>query len=255
MYVAQTGDLTTGAITLYALALGMGIPLILVAVFGNKLLPKAGLWMDKVKTLFGFVLLAAPLFFIERLVSGTWMTILWSGLGINFFAWLYHAKNQLEFGSWKQSVVSIVAILGLVGSATPLWTLVSGNHVEVVEAQIAFKRIENAQDLERELALAKEQGKPVMLDFYADWCVACKEFEKYTFHAPQVEEKLKGFVLLQADVTNNRPQDIQLLEKMRVLGLPTIEFWDASGEHLNGARLTGFVKADPFMQHLDRFSL
>ncbi|GAM55347.1 cytochrome c-type biogenesis protein dsbD [Vibrio ishigakensis] len=255
LYVAQTGDLTTGAITLYALALGMGIPLILVAVFGNKLLPKAGLWMDKVKTLFGFVLLAAPLFFIERLVSGTWMTILWSGLGISFFAWLYHAKNQLEFGSWKQSLVSIVAILGLVGSATPLWTLVSGNHVEIAEAQIAFKRIENAQDLERELALAKEQGKPVMLDFYADWCVACKEFEKYTFHAPQVEEKLKGFVLLQADVTNNRPQDIQLLEKMRVLGLPTIEFWDANGEHLNGARLTGFVKADPFMQHLDKFSL
>lgn len=255
LYVAQTGDLTTGAITLYALALGMGIPLILVAVFGNKLLPKAGLWMDKVKTLFGFVLLAAPLFFIERLVSETWIIVLWSTLGISFFAWLYHAKNQLPFGSWKQSTLAIIAILGLVGSATPLWTLVSGTSTHIVENKIAFKRIENTQDLERELALAKQQGKPVMLDFYADWCVACKEFEKYTFHAAEVEQKLEGFVLLQADVTNNRPQDIKLLEKMRVLGLPTIEFWDANGEYVSGARLTGFVKADPFMQHLNRFNL
>jgi len=111
------------------------------------------------------------------------------------------------------------------------------------------------QDLEQELEKAKQAGKPVMLDFYADWCVACKEFEKYTFHERNVEQKLKGFVLLQADVTKNQPRDIQLLEHMRVLGLPTIEFWNEEGEHLPAARLTGFVKADPFLNHLQRFNL
>ncbi|WP_261816175.1 protein-disulfide reductase DsbD [Vibrio gallicus] len=257
LYVAQSGDLTTGAITLYALALGMGIPLILVAVFGNKLLPKSGVWMDKVKTLFGFVLLAAPLFFIERILDPSYMQVLWSLLGIAFFAWIYHAKNQLPFGHWKQSILAIIAILGLVGSVHPLWSLISGQKLTSTDQSslIEFKRISTTQDLERELALAKQQGKPVMLDFYADWCVACKEFEKYTFHDSQVEPRLQGFILLQADVTKNQPQDIKLLEQMRVLGLPTIEFWDADGNHISKARLTGFVKAQPFIQHLEQFKL
>lgn len=110
-------------------------------------------------------------------------------------------------------------------------------------------------ELDQHLAQAKLAGKPVMLDFYADWCVACKEFEKYTFHQSDVENKLKGFVLLQADVTKSLPQDIELLEKMKVLGLPTIEFWDASGQPIPSARITGFMAAEPFLQHLDTHSL
>ncbi len=89
-----------------------------------------------------------------------------------------------------------------------------------------------------------------MLDFYADWCVACKEFEKYTFHQPDVEQKLKDIVLIQADVTRNQPQDIELLNKMDVLGLPTIEFWNSKGEHIPAARITGFMQAERFLQHL-----
>ncbi|MEZ9846889.1 protein-disulfide reductase DsbD [Vibrio breoganii] len=257
LYVAQTGDLFTGAITLYALALGMGIPLILLAVFGNRFLPKAGLWMDKVKTLFGFVLLAAPLFFLERILSAEWISALWSILGVSFFAWLYHAKNQVPFGSWKQSLIGIIAILGLIGSAQPVWNKLLGleSSVEAPQSEIVFIRVATVQDLQQELEKAKQAGKPVMLDFYADWCVACKEFEKYTFHEASVEQKLKGFVLLQADVTKNQPRDIQMLEHMRVLGLPTIEFWNEQGEHLPSARLTGFVKAEPFLNHLQRFNL
>ncbi|MPW37659.1 protein-disulfide reductase DsbD [Vibrio sp. B1Z05] len=257
LYVAQTGDLFTGAITLYALALGMGIPLIGLAVFGNRFLPKAGLWMDKVKVLFGFVLLAAPLFFLERILAEQWITALWSILGISFFAWLYHSKNHLPFGSWKQSLIGIIAVLGLVGSAQPVWNKLLGleSPVEAPKAQIEFIRVTTVQDLQQELAKAKLAGKPVLFDFYADWCVACKEFEKYTFHEANVEQKLSGFVLLQADVTKNQPQDIELLKHMRVLGLPTIEFWDAQGQHLPAARLTGFVKAEPFLSHLQRFNL
>ncbi|EOY2076389.1 protein-disulfide reductase DsbD [Vibrio alginolyticus] len=254
LYVAQSGDLLTGGVALYALAMGMGIPLILVAVFGNKLLPKAGGWMDRVKTLFGFILLAAPIFLLERIMPEMWSTILWSALGIAAFGWLYHIKNSLEFGGWKQSAVGIIAVLGLLASAQPILNYWFGNSTtQTQQATVSFTRIANVAELEEQLALAKAAGKPVMLDFYADWCVACKEFEKYTFHDPSVEAKLQDFVLLQADVTKNQVQDIELLKHMNVLGLPTIEFWDASGEHVSNARLTGFMQAEPFLEHIKQF--
>ncbi|MET2900787.1 protein-disulfide reductase DsbD [Vibrio rotiferianus] len=255
LYVAQSGDLLTGGIALYALAMGMGIPLILVAVFGNKLLPKAGGWMDRVKTLFGFVLLAAPIFLLERIMPEVWATALWSALGIAAFGWLYHIKNSLEFGGWKQSAVGIIAVLGLFASAQPALNYWFGGNTttQTQQATVSFTRITNVAELEAALAQAKQAGKPVMLDFYADWCVACKEFEKYTFHDPSVEAKLQDFVLLQADVTKNQIQDIELLKHMNVLGLPTIEFWDANGEHVSNARLTGFMQAEPFLEHINRF--
>ncbi|MDQ2164155.1 MULTISPECIES: protein-disulfide reductase DsbD [Vibrio] len=257
LYVAQSGDLFTGAIALYALAMGMGIPLILVAVFGNKLLPKAGGWMERVKTLFGFILLAAPIFLLERLLPPVWSTALWSALGIAAFGWLYHCKNSLPFGGWKQSMVGIIAVLGLFASAQPaldVWfkpeqtNLASRSHVE-------FIRVNNIAELNLQLSQAKLAGKPVMLDFYADWCVACKEFEKYTFHQKEVAQKLQNFVLLQADVTKNQPQDIELLKAMNVLGLPTIDFWNAQGERVSNARISGFMPADRFLAHLTAHQL
>lgn len=254
LYVAQSGDLLTGGVALYALAIGMGIPLMLVAVFGNKLLPKAGNWMDRVKTLFGFILLAAPIFLLERILPEAWSTGLWSALGIAAFGWLYHVKNSLTFGGWKQSTIGIIAVLGLFASAQPAlnyWF----NPAAKQQASIEFIRISTATELETQLEQARLAGKPVMLDFYADWCVACKEFGKYTFHETNVEGKLKNFVLLQADVTKNTPQDIELLKQMNVLGLPTIEFWNAKGEHIPNARITGFMPAEPFLEHLTTHSL
>ncbi|NVD05505.1 protein-disulfide reductase DsbD [Vibrio sp. JPW-9-11-11] len=255
LYVAQSGDLLTGGIALYALAIGMGIPLMLVAVFGNKLLPKAGNWMDRVKTLFGFVLLAAPIFLLERILPPVWATGLWSVLGIAAFGWLYHVKNSLEFGGWKQSTIGIIAVLGLFASAQPALQYYFAAPASEQQNQIEFIRVSNVDQLEQQLALAKQAGKPVMLDFYADWCVACKEFEKYTFHQPQVEARLKNFVLLQADVTRNQVEDIELLKKLNVLGLPTIEFWSTDGANVTGGRITGFMDADTFLEHLDTHNL
>lgn len=255
LYVAQSGDLLTGGVALYALAIGMGIPLILVAVFGNKLLPKAGGWMERIKTLFGFVLLAAPIFLLERLLPEVWATALWSALGIAAFGWLYHIKNSLEFGGWKQSAVSIIAVLGLFASAQPAlnyWFADSAKQTQT--AEVNFIKIANLAELEQQLALAKQANKPVMLDFYADWCVACKEFEKYTFHDPAVAAQLQQFVLLQADVTRSQVQDIELLQHQQVLGLPTIDFWDAQGNPVTNARLTGFMPAEPFLAHIQRLS-
>ncbi|MGL1114692.1 protein-disulfide reductase DsbD [Vibrio vulnificus] len=255
LYVAQSGDLLTGGVALYALAMGMGIPLILVAMFGNKLLPKAGGWMDRVKMLFGFVLLAAPIFLLERILPEMWSTALWSALGIAAFGWLYHVKNSLEFGGWKQSAVGIIAVLGLFASAQPAlnyWFADSTQQAQTSE--VSFIKIRNVEELQQQLVLAKQAQKPVMLDFYADWCVACKEFEKYTFHDPAVAAQLKQFVLLQADVTRNQAQDIELLQAQQVLGLPTIDFWDAQGNPVSNARLTGFMQAAPFLEHIQRIS-
>nr|WP_267135498.1 protein-disulfide reductase DsbD [Vibrio sp. CK2-1] len=255
LYVAQSGDLLTGAIALYALAIGMGIPLIIVAVFGNKLLPKAGEWMNRVKVLFGFILLAAPIFLLERILPEVWAQGLWVTLGLISFAWLYHVKQSMQQASWQQSLVGIVAILGLVFSAyfglQTAGVISSGqNHTQSSQANISFTRISTVSELEQQLAQAKAANKPVMFDFYADWCVACKEFEKYTFHDPKVASELANFVLIQADVTAATPDDIALMEKMKVLGLPTIEFWDAQGEHIPQARIAGFMNADDFSQHL-----
>ncbi|MGF1899830.1 protein-disulfide reductase DsbD [Aliivibrio sifiae] len=252
LYVAKSGDLLTGAVALYALAIGMGIPLILAAVFGNKLLPKAGVWMTHVKTLFGFILLAVPVFLLERILPHNITPFIWSALGIAAFGWLYHVKATMP-QSWKTSIAGIIAILGIVGSAIPVIDAISGKtntEVRTTTQAVTFKKISTIEDLNRELEAAKTQGKPVMLDFYADWCVACKEFEKYTFHNKKVEPLLGEFILLQADVTKNSPEDIELLKQLKVLGLPTIDFWNANGEYLSASRLTGFMKADPFTQHL-----
>lgn len=252
LYVAKSGDLLTGAVALYALAIGMGIPLILAAVFGNKLLPKAGVWMTHVKTLFGFILLAVPVFLLERILPHSITPFIWSALGVAAFGWLYHVKATMP-QSWKTSVAGIIAILGIVGSAIPVIDAISGKtntEVNTTTQAVTFKKISTIEDLNRELEAAKAQGKPVMLDFYADWCVACKEFEKYTFHNDKVEPLLGEFILLQADVTKNSPEDIALLQQLKVLGLPTIDFWNANGDYLSDARLTGFMKAEPFMNHL-----
>ncbi len=252
LYVAKSGDLLTGAVALYALAIGMGIPLILAAVFGNKLLPKAGVWMTHVKTLFGFILLAVPVFLLERILPHNITPFIWSALGVAAFGWLYHVKATMP-QSWRTSIAGIIAILGIVGSAIPVIDAISGKtntEVRTTTQAVTFKKISTIEDLNRELEAAKTQGKPVMLDFYADWCVACKEFEKYTFHNKKVEPLLGEFILLQADVTKNSPEDIELLKQLKVLGLPTIDFWNANGEYLSASRLTGFMKADPFTQHL-----
>lgn len=262
LYVAQSGDLLTGAITLYALSIGMGIPLIIAAMFGQRLLPKAGLWMNHVKTLFGFILLAAPIFLLERIIPETYVTLLWSLLGLISFAWAYHVLRQVSMVRWYHSLLTLAAILGCFFSAQGLWQWwnagQSGYGIPPTTEQtqqVPFTIIHDISDLNQQLALAQQQGKPVMLDFYADWCVACKEFEKYTFNTPLIRQHLSNFVLLQIDVTANTAEHIALMKKMNVLGLPTIDFWNAQGDLQNAARVTGFMDAPQFDQHLSQFGL
>ncbi len=246
LYIAQSGNLWLGGGTLYLYALGMGLPLILVTVFGNRLLPKSGPWMAHVKTAFGFVILALPVFLLERIIGDIWGLRLWSMLGVAFFGWAFITSLGLN-KPW-QRIGQIVLLAAALVSVRPLQDWVFGQAVTQSQAHLNFTRISNVESLNA--ALANARGKPVMLDLYADWCVACKEFEKYTFSDPQVQQALQNTVLLQADVTANSAQDVALLKHLQVLGLPTILFFDEDGNEQPALRLTGFMDAAAFRAHL-----
>ncbi|EPK7408705.1 protein-disulfide reductase DsbD [Klebsiella aerogenes] len=246
LYIAQSGNLWLGGGTLYLYALGMGLPLILVTVFGNRLLPKSGPWMAHVKTAFGFVILALPVFLLERVIGEAWGLRLWSLLGVAFFSWAFITSLGAS-KPWLR-LVQIVMLGAALVSARPLQDWAFGAPAVQQQAHLEFTRVSTVDELNQALAQAK--GKPVMLDLYADWCVACKEFEKYTFSAPEVRQALKETVLLQVDVTKNSAQDAALLKHLQVLGLPTILFFNAQGEEQPAQRVTGFMDAAAFSAHL-----
>ncbi len=246
LYIAQSGNLWLGGGTLYLYALGMGLPLMLVTVFGNRLLPKSGPWMAQVKTAFGFVILALPVFLLERIIGDTWGLRLWSLLGVAFFGWAFITSLQAT-RSWMR-IVQIILLAAALVSVRPLQDWAFGTTVTQAQAHLDFKPVASVEELKQ--ALAEAKGKPVMLDLYADWCVACKEFEKYTFSHPQVKQALGDTVLLQANVTANNAQDVALLKHLQVLGLPTILFFDAQGQEHPQARVTGFMDAATFSAHL-----
>ena len=254
LYVAQSGDLFTGAITLYLLALGMGVPLILITLFGNKILPKSGMWMETVKKLFGFVMLALPVFLISRILPDEWTPRLWAMLGTAFFIWFAFQMPKNGTG-WVFRILFLVAAMI---SVKPLQTWVWGetstpSAVEnKVVSHVEFKKVKSEAELQQALA---ENNKPlVMLDLYADWCVACKEFEKETFSDPSVQKAFGDMLLLQVDMTKNSEENRALMTKYKVLGLPTILFFNQDGKEIEGSRVNGFMPAVEFLQWIEKIS-
>ena len=256
IYVAQSGDLWLGGAALYALSLGMGLPLLLLGTSGGKLLPKAGAWMDVIKQLFGFALLAVPILLLSRLWSDQIATLAWLGWGLLLCGYLYH-HNQHQPHSVAKSVRGFVLLLAMISAVVVGKDLLQPATPAAVTADASqtaprFIRIKTLDDLKVQLAAAR--GKPVLLDLYADWCVACKEFEHKTFSDPAVRERFGQMVLLQADVTANDDADVELLNTLNVLGLPTLIFFDREGKELTGQRVTGFMGPAEFLAHLDRVS-
>ncbi|HDX8402286.1 TPA: protein-disulfide reductase DsbD [Aeromonas dhakensis] len=252
IYVAQSGDLWLGGAALYALSLGMGLPLLLLGTSGGKLLPKAGAWMDVIKQLFGFALLAVPILLLSRLWSDQVATLAWLGWGLLLCAYLYH-HNQHQQHSVGRSLRGFVLLLAMISAVVVGKDLLLPSPGASVAAQAetpAFIRIKTLDDLKTQLAAAR--GKPVLLDLYADWCVACKEFEHKTFSDPAVRERFGQMVLLQADVTANDDADVELLNGLNVLGLPTLIFFDRAGNEVSGQRVTGFMGPAEFLGQLDR---
>lgn len=245
LFIAQTGDIAVGASVLYALSLGMGIPLILFGVTGGKLLPKAGAWMNVVKRVFGVVLLAVAVLFIERLLPlavADWLWVVFLSL-----SGLYLIISTLRDIEGTPAVLLSGVWLALAAWLLVLWWP-QGAH-----EKLPFSQVTSVAEIEQQVATAAPQ-QLVMLDLYADWCVACKEFERYTFSDPAVQQALSDAVVLQADVTANNASNLALLEEYQVLGLPTILFFQ-DGELLPQARIAGFLSAEDFVEHLEQLKV
>ena len=254
LYVAQSGDLFTGAITLYLLALGMGVPLILITLFGNKILPKSGMWMETVKKLFGFVMLALPVFLISRILPDEWTPRLWAMLGTAFFIWFAFQMPKNGTG-WVFRILFLVAAMI---SVKPLqtWVWSESQAPSAVEnkavSHVEFKKVKSEAELQQ--ALSENNKSLVMLDLYADWCVACKEFEKETFSDSSVQKAFGNMLLLQVDMTKNSEENRALMTKYKVLGLPTILFFNRDGKEIEGSRVNGFMPPIEFLQWIEKIS-
>lgn len=264
IFIGQTGDGVLGGVALFSLSMGMGSPLIAIGTSAGKLLPRVGSWMDIIKGVFGVGMLAVAIIMLERIIPATLAMVLW-GTMLMVSAIYMGALHELpiEASGWQRLwkglgvVILVYGSLMLIGAAAggkdtiqPLRGigLVKG---PAQQQHLNFKRIKSVADLERELATAAAQNRPVMLDFYADWCITCKEMERYTFSDPAVLRALEGFVLLQSDVTANDAQDKALLQgRFGMPGPPSIMFYDRSGKERKNYRVVGFVPPEEFAPHI-----
>lgn len=262
--ISQTGQIARGAGALYATGLGMGVPLLIVGASAGTLLPKVGPWMDTVKSLFGVLFLGVAVYLVSPLLPSGAVMLLWSLLTVLSGFWVFSLKAR--DGGPVASPLRALGLIGVVygvllligaasGSKDPLQPLDrlaagGGGGASTQEHVLAFQRIKTVADLENAVALATAAGKPVMLDFFADWCVSCKEMEKYTFPDPGVQSVLANAVLLQADVTANDDADQALMNRFEIFGPPTIAFYGADGVERKDFRLVGFVPAERFRDHV-----
>ena len=268
IFIGKTGDAVLGFFALLGLGLGMGAPLLAIGTSAGKLLPHAGMWMDAVKAVFGVLLLAVAIILVERVLPPAVAMLLWgllliaSGVYMGALTTLsQEARGWTKLWKALGLALLVYGVLMIVGAAAggrdtiqPLRGIVAAGGGQAA-AQKELTPIKTSADLDREIAAASAAGKPVMLDFYADWCVTCKELERYTFPDPAVIDAMEQFVVLQADVTANDAEDKALMqERFGIPGPPAILFFDDSGEELRGYRLVGFVPADEFAAHLNEIA-
>jgi len=250
LFVAQSGDYLVGGLTLYVLSLGMGLPLLLLGTSGGKLLPKAGGWMEQVKTLFGFVMLVVPLILLERLISADIILLMAGVLALATALYLHHwqssqTQSKLKTALWFAA--TLLVITGFTLTKNYFWPVQA---VQVSSQSNEFKKVADLAELKEAVAQASNEGRMVMVDLYADWCVACKEFEHYTFPDAKVQSEFSHYQLIQVDLTNSDNKTIELMEEYTVFGLPSILFFNTQGQELSMQRVTGFLNADDFAKHL-----
>jgi thiol:disulfide interchange protein DsbD len=263
LYISQSRDVVLGGSALFAMALGMGVPLLVVGASAGALLPRTGPWMETVKRFFGVVLLGVAIYIVSPLVPPAAEMLAWAllltitGISLRAIDALPAKARPFDRVAKALGVLALVAgVAFLVGALSggrdvlnPLAGLrLGGQSTAAPETQ--FTRVASRAELDR--AIAAAQGRPVMLDFYADWCVSCKEMERYTFSDTRVRERLAGFTKVQADVTANAPEHQALLQRFRLFGPPGIIFFDRSGRELSELRVIGFQSSERFAAVLDQ---
>jgi thiol:disulfide interchange protein DsbD len=261
LYISQTRDPVFGGLALFVLSLGMGAPLVVAGTAAGKLLPRAGAWMDAVKNVFGVSFLALAIWMLSRILDPVWVMLMIGALLVACAIYLGALERLADDASgftklWKAlGVIALIAgaaqlIGAAAGSRDVLQPLkgIAGSGGAAAEQQLQFRTIKSVADLERELA----GGKPVLLDFYADWCVSCKEMEKFTFTKPDVQAALSGYVLLKADVTANDETDQALLKHFSLFGPPATIFFGADGKERRASRLIGFEEAGAFVARVKK---
>lgn len=252
VYISQTRNVVIGGSALFAMAVGMSVPLLLVGVSAGSLLPRAGAWMQTVKQFFGVLMLALALWMVASLIPGWLLMLGWGLLGAGYGVFLLREKSL----GWRAKLIgSLLAVLGgvqLMGAATgghdvwsPLAHLRGQSHQKT-----AFTRVRSNAELDA--ALANTGGRRVLLDFYADWCVSCIEMEKLTFSDPVVKAQLDQMLLLQADVTANNADDKALLKRFGLFGPPGIILFDTKGVEIRGARVIGYQPPAEFLRSLQK---
>ncbi|MFQ5609081.1 MAG: protein-disulfide reductase DsbD, partial [Woeseiaceae bacterium] len=263
--MAQSGDIVRGGSALFAMSLGMGAPLLLVGAAQGKFLPTAGPWMVAVKGAFGFLMLGLAVWMLGRILAGEVTMALWAALIFMSGVFMGGLTSLTSDSSWTQKLgkgFGLLAILyglilfmgSLTGGTNPLKPLASiqfgGGFTVREDKHLEFVRIKSSDDLDREIASAVAQGKTVMLDFYADWCVSCIEMEEYTFITDEVQAALSNTVPVQADVTKNDELDQELLQRFGVFGPPTIIFFGLDGQQREGYEVVGYMNSEDFAAHV-----
>jgi thiol:disulfide interchange protein DsbD len=267
--ISQSGQIARGAGALYAAGLGMGVPVLLVGASAGSLLPKVGPWMETVKQLFGVLFMAVAIYLSQPLFPAAVGMLLWSALAVIAGYWIFTLKARdggpapaaVRAPGLIAVVYGILLLIGVAsggrdplqplaslrgGSGAGVVTAASGGEAGGIESELPFETIKSVDDLQARVAAASAAGKTVMLDFYADWCVSCKEMEKYTFTDPAVKAALDNTVLLRADVTKNDALDQALMKHFGIFGPPTIAFYDAKGTEQRNYRVVGYMKAGEF---------
>ncbi len=266
IYIADTGNAWVGGTALFALSIGMGTPLLLIGTSAGKWVPKAGGWMSAVKIIFGFMMLAMAIWMLSRFLAPNYVVLLSAALALCAGIWALFEYTKSDnaialrtIGSAAGVAVSLYGACLLLGAFAGQPSLInplqsfSGVSAKGTAASkhLAFNRIKSVDDLNSVIKTANAAGKSVMLDFYADWCVSCKEMENFTFTDAQVQARLNNVELIQADVTANDAEDQALLKHFGLFGPPAIIFYDESGTEVRNGRLVGFLNAKDFSSHLD----
>jgi thiol:disulfide interchange protein DsbD len=251
VFIGQSGNMARGGAALFSMGIGMGTPLLAVGASAGTLLPRAGAWMDLIKHLFGALMLGVASWMLSRITPERDVVVLWLVPIVAVAAVLWIDAGRLRKATIPVRIAAtaaglLAAVLAVGAYRAGQTPFSSAPRLAAAGPELPFRKIKSLGDLQHAVADAKAQGKPVLLDFYADWCTSCKEMERYTFTDSSVQSALRDTVLLRADVTANDPEDQALLHHFGIFGPPTIALYSTDGQERTNFRVVGYMKATDF---------